>query len=127
MSQEAIAFNDSLTDDAGRSYQGPVKVSTAKPLPTTPYAAALTIKGYQQITSLAAATGLTVPSGATIAIIRPETQAVRWRDDGTSPTATVGQPLGTSDELYYDVNLAAIEFIEQSASAKLNVTYYAVA
>ena len=42
--------------------------------------------GYQQITSLSSATGLTVPQGATLALIVPETQNVRWRDDGTNPT-----------------------------------------
>lgn len=101
--------------------------SVEYPVPTTPYAAALTIKGYQQITDLDPAVGLTVPDGATIALIIPEAQAVRWRDDGTAPTATVGQPLAVGTELYYDVNLAAILFFEQTSGAKLNVTYYAVA
>jgi len=111
----------SLSDKDGVAH------SNDNPVPVSPRASALTIKGYEQITGLSSAKGLTVPSGATIAIIKPEAQAVRWRDDGTSPTSSVGQPLATTEELYYDVNLAAIEFIEQSASAKLNVTYYAVA
>ena len=68
---------------------------------------ALTLKavttrlGYQQITSLSAATGLTVPqtdlnglnARPSIALITPETQAVRWRDDDVNPTASVGMPL----------------------------------
>ena len=100
---------------------------------------ALTLKaittrlGYQQITSLSAATGLTVPQvdlnglacKPTIAIITPETQAVRWRDDDVNPTAAVGMPLAAGVTLQYDGDLTKIKFIEQAASAKLNVTYYA--
>jgi hypothetical protein len=89
--------------------------------------------GYQQISSLSAATGLTVPSvdvnglscKPTIAIITPETQAVRWRDDDTNPTASVGMPLAAGVTLQYDGDLTKIKFIEQTASAKLNITYYA--
>ena len=51
--------------------------------------------GYQQITTLTSATALTVPltdvnglsCRPTIALITPETQGVRWRDDGTAPSA----------------------------------------
>jgi hypothetical protein len=81
--------------------------------------------GYQQITSLSASTALTVPVGANLALIVAETQAVRWRDDGTAPTASVGMPLATGVSLSYDGDLKAIRFIEQSASATLNVSYYA--
>ncbi len=81
--------------------------------------------GYQQITSLSASIALTVPAGATMALIVAETQAVRWRDDGTAPTASVGMPLATGTSLSYDGDLKAIRFIEQTASAVLNVSYYA--
>ena len=81
-------------------------------------------KGYQQITSLSSATALTVPAGASFAIIQAETQAVRWRDDGTNPTATVGQPLAIGVDLVYRGALSAIKFIEQTASAKINITYF---
>jgi hypothetical protein len=88
--------------------------------------------GYQQITSLSSATGLTVPTTdlnglncrPAIALITPETQAVRWRDDGVNPTASVGMPLAAGVTLQYDGDLTAIKFIEQSASSKLNITYY---
>jgi hypothetical protein len=81
--------------------------------------------GYQQITSLSASTALTVPLGATLAVIVPESQAVRWRDDGTAPTGSVGMPLAIATTLSYDGDLSRIRFIEQAASAKLNVSYYA--
>jgi len=81
--------------------------------------------GYQQITSLSASTGLTVPAGATRAIIIAESQGVRWRDDGTAPTASVGMPLPVLVTLSYDGDLSRIRFIQQAASATLNVSYYA--
>ena len=89
--------------------------------------------GYQQITSLSSAQGLTIPeidptSGLkampTFAIIVSETQAVRWRDDGTAPTASVGMPLAAGVTLQYDGDLKKIRFIEQTASAKINISYY---
>jgi hypothetical protein len=90
------------------------------------------VMGYQQITSLGTATSLTVPqkdlSGLAgtprIAIITPEAQAVRWRDDGVAPTATVGMPLAAGVTLQYDGDLSQIQFIEQTSGAKLNITYY---
>jgi|TARA_R110000868_G_scaffold349812_1_gene611133 hypothetical protein len=81
--------------------------------------------GYQQITSLSSAQSLTVPVGATMALIVPETQAVRWRDDRTAPTASVGMPVAVGESLNYDGDLKSIRFIEQTASAKINVSYYA--
>jgi hypothetical protein len=100
---------------------------------------ALTLKaittrlGYQQITSLSSAAGLTVPQTdlnglackPTLAIITAETQAVRWRDDDTAPTASVGMPLAAGATLQYDGDLTKIQFIEQTASARLNISYYA--
>nr|DAH84771.1 MAG TPA: hypothetical protein [Caudoviricetes sp.] len=84
--------------------------------------------GYQQISSLAASTPLTVPPGANFALIDCEAQAVRWRDDGTAPTAAIGMPMAVADApLDYSGNLAALRFIEQTAGAKLNISYYRLA
>lgn len=80
--------------------------------------------GYQQITALSAATALTVPTGSRLAIIQAETQGVRWRDDGTNPSATVGMVLAAGYDLVYTGDLTAIRFFEVIASAKLNVSYY---
>lgn len=81
--------------------------------------------GYQQITGLSSAVGLTIPLGATLALIVPETQNVRWRDDGTNPTASVGMPIYIGASLSYDGDLNRIKFIQETASAKLNISYYA--
>lgn len=81
--------------------------------------------GYQQITNLSSAVGLTIPQGATLALIVPETQNVRWRDDGTDPTASVGMPIFVGASLSYDGDFNKIKFIEAAASAKLNISYYA--
>jgi len=87
---------------------------------------------YQQIVGLAASTALTVPArdvngirtSPTVAVITPETQGVRWRDDGVAPTATVGMPLAVGAVLVYDGDLSAIRFFQQAATATLNVSYY---
>ena len=86
--------------------------------------------GFQQITSLSSSTGLTLPTVPLgimpkMAVIHCESQAVRWRDDGTAPTASVGMQLPVGGELIYDGDLNAIRFIEEVASAKLNVSFYA--
>lgn len=81
--------------------------------------------GYQQITNVSAAVGLTVPNGANIAMIRPNSKDVRWRDDGTNPSATVGTPLLAGETLTYEGDLRTIKFIETSASAALDIDYYA--
>jgi len=86
--------------------------------------------GYQQITALSASTALTVPAGAKYALIQAEVQEVRYRDDGTAPTGTVGMWLAPSTAdayiaLWYTGKLSALRFIESAASAKLNVSYYA--
>ena len=100
---------------------------------------ALTLKsittrlGYQQITDLSSAVGLTVPAKdlnglackPSIAIITPETKTVRWRDDDTNPTTSVGMPLAAGVTLQYDGDLSKIKFIQAEATAVLNISYYA--
>lgn len=82
--------------------------------------------GYEQLTSLGApAKALTVPARAKIAFIQAEAQAVRWRDDGTDPTASVGMRLVADEEMWFTGDLNAVKFIEEAAGAKLNVSYYA--
>jgi len=89
--------------------------------------------GYEQITTVSSAVGLTVPQRdlngmnckPAIALIVAEGAAVRWRDDDVNPTASVGMPLAAGVTLQYDGDLSKIKFIEQTASAKINISYYA--
>lgn len=81
--------------------------------------------GYQQLTAITAATALTVPTGARYAVLVAEAQNVRWRDDGTAPTATVGMLLTTSAPAFiYCGKLSAVNVIAATAGAILNVAYY---
>lgn len=84
--------------------------------------------GYEQVTSLSSAAGLaSIPAGTVMALIQAESQNVRWRDDGTNPTTTVGSLLMAGATLEYDAGtFARLKFIEVAASAKLNVSYYGV-
>ena len=81
--------------------------------------------GFQQITPLTTAQILTVPVGARIAVIHADGQVIRWRDDGTAPTATVGMRLVVGGELVYDGELTKLKIIEEATGAKANVSYYA--
>lgn len=88
--------------------------------------------GYQQILSatLASSTAMTVPSGATTAIVQNNgTTAVRFRYDGatTAPTASTGQRLLPDAIVIMDVGnagLTATRFIYESAGPILDITYF---
>lgn len=81
-----------------------------------------------QITSLTSAVGLstlaTIPSTATRVLLQAEDQDIRWRDDGTDPTTSVGMKLEARQTIEYAGDLSAIRFIAVVAGAKLNVLYY---
>lgn len=87
--------------------------------------------GYQQISAatLASATKLTVPTGASSAVINvnPTGTAVRYRDDGTAPDATHGAVVGGLSTLTYNGDLSAIQFILSTGSPILDVLYYGYA
>lgn len=84
----------------------------------------LTPLGFQQLASLGSATALTPPAGARVALIQVDNTAVRWRDDGTNPTSSVGIKVGADQDLVYTGDLAAIRFIQTAAGAAINVSYY---
>jgi len=82
-------------------------------------------KGYQQITTLSSAVGLTMPTGGcTVAVIQAESKSVRYRDDGSDPSGTVGMVIAAGESITYTGSFSAVKFIETAASAKLNVLYY---
>ena len=89
---------------------------------------ALIPKGYKQIDSatLATAQSLTVPAGSTCALVQAEAIAVRWRDDGTDPTASVGEKVIAEGDIWVEgaARLAAFRVIRTVAGADVNVSYY---
>jgi hypothetical protein len=68
--------------------------------------------------------GGVIPSGTQLLIIQPQAQAIRWRDDATAPTASVGYPLAVGAELRYTGAMAALRVIGQAASGVLNIVAY---
>jgi hypothetical protein len=93
--------------------------STNQPAPPFP-------RGYQQITSLSAATSLTIPANSHAALIQAEDQNLRLSDDpdGTAPTATTGLVIAAGDTLMYDGDLRKVQLIQETATAKANILYY---
>lgn len=92
-------------------------------LPTIP--GQFTALGCQQITSLGTAVGFaSVPTGATLAFIAIEGQPVRYRDDGTNPTASIGTPLLIGGPNPYTGPLSTVRFIQTAASAIIDVCFY---
>lgn len=79
--------------------------------------------GYQHIADLTTAVGLTVPAGATKALIQSRGGTVVWRDDGMLPTILLGMDLISGGMIRYLGNLSALKFIG-GAGTSLNVSYY---
>lgn len=81
--------------------------------------------GYQKITNLSSAVSLTVPTGAHLALMRVETQDIRFRGDGVNPTATDGMLFKTTDGMFpYTGPLSQFRAIEVVAGAVLHVLYF---
>ena len=77
------------------------------------------------ISSLSFAGVAGIPAGTSLLLIQPETQAIRWRDDGTAPTAAVGYPLAVGANLEYTGSrLGELRVISQVAGAIVNVVAY---
>lgn len=87
--------------------------------------------GYCQISAAQLASAVTlktacgsVPASAHSAAITVETATVRWRDDGTPPTASIGNPISSGLGMAYTGPLNVIQFIAQSGSPVVNVAFY---
>lgn len=111
--------------------------STTDPVITVSQLATLTPLGYKQIAAASTITAFTlstagvgttfgegIPTGATVAIISPEAQGLRWRDDGTVPTAAIGQRLLADNELIYYGPLADWDGINLVAGTIVNIVFY---
>lgn len=81
--------------------------------------------GFTRITSLSSAVSLgTIPANTKLVLIQAETKDIRWRDDGTDPTASVGNLLVANSVFAYNGNASALKIIETSATATVNVSFY---
>jgi hypothetical protein len=85
---------------------------------------------FQQMNSLNSAVPLTLPAGVAdytrvaMVLVQAEAQAVRWRQDGTNPTAAIGHVLVANDSAFFDRAFSKLRFIAAAAGAILNVTWY---
>lgn len=86
--------------------------------------------GCGQLASFSTATLLSsvsggIPAGATLASLSVELNAVRYRDDGTAPTAGIGTPLSVATMAWpYTASLGSIQFIPETGSATVDVCFY---
>jgi hypothetical protein len=80
--------------------------------------------GFVQIAVSSSAVALTVPSGATYALVEATGASVLWRDDGQNPTTTTGMTIVAGQAPIAMANLQALKFIAASGSAQLAVSFY---
>lgn len=82
--------------------------------------------GYRQVTATSSVFTLpTPPAGTRRTVIQAETQSLRWRDDGTDPTSTVGMLIPAGGELRYDgAAVGALRLTAGATGAIANISYY---
>lgn len=86
--------------------------------------------GFERVAGITTtAVGLpNVPPKAAYAYIQADGGDLRWRDDGTSPTATIGHMLKRNDDHWYTVDKLPAFFVrdtDETDPTNLHVTYYA--
>lgn len=70
-----------------------------------------------------------IPAGANYAVVCNEGTAARWRDDGTAPTTTVGNILGTGTATApicaaFSTTFSTLQWVAESGTATLDITFY---
>lgn len=83
--------------------------------------------GYQQLTVSGTAVGLTLPTRGVvrIAVVVVETNSIRYRDDGTVPTASVGTPVPANGSIAISgAAISSFRAIRTGSDAVLNIHYY---
>lgn len=87
--------------------------------------------GYQQISAgtLAASTALTLPTlspGESVGYLMVQANGgiVRWRADGTAPTASVGMSIPDGGELNFVGDITKIRFILSTSAPVLDVSFF---
>lgn len=79
--------------------------------------------GLESFSDLSTVKYLSPPKKTAYAEVQAHTKAVRWRDDGTAPTATIGHLIPAGKTFRY-VGTGQFGIIEAEASATATVTYY---
>lgn len=90
--------------------------------------------GYGQLsTSLSGAVKLGsafengLPVGADSVLLQADTHDVRWTDDGTTPTSSVGMILKSGDAPFlYTGAIENLQFIESASGAVLDFSLYRI-
>ena len=82
------------------------------------------LKSQGRITSLSAATTLSIPDGADVLTLQPKTQNVVLTLDGSTPSSTVGMELTAGTPYVVDVGVGyTVRVIEKTASASLEYLF----
>lgn len=116
---------------AGSPNGGYCPVNQTYRLPVAAANSGVAVAGTQVGLAISSATALTVPSGATVALIQAQGtnntsgQCLFWRDDGTNPTTTAGQALANGASMYYAIQGLPIKLIAaSSATCTATISYY---
>lgn len=94
---------------------------------TGTFPAGIKTKGYEQVEVGDSAIGLSVPSGATRAVVGVESQPIRYRNDGEEPTSSVGflVKADVTFELHGNEALKNFQAIRSGETdGVLNIIYY---
>lgn len=105
----------------------PVVIESSGTTPVIVVPAPSVSTGFQQVTGLTSAKSFTAPTGSTYCNVVSTGAAITFRTDGTAPTASIGYPLAINQPASFRMsvaNLSAIQFIQQAATAVLNVDCY---
>jgi hypothetical protein len=106
---------------AGASAQNrPVFPGPAEPVAIVPAGAPL---GFQSIALSGTAVSLNVPLGASFALVEVTGSNASWRDDGQSPTPTIGMTLVAGQPPIAMANLQALKFISTGTST-IEISFY---
>ncbi len=94
--------------------------------------ASITPLSYCQLTSISSATLIStcsggVPALSEWALICVESAAIRWRDDGTNPTTSVGMPVASGACFNYSGTFAKLALIAQTGSPIVDISFYSQA
>lgn len=106
-------------------------VSNVYPLPNGPAINALVpVAPSQTGLAISSATGMTIPTGATVALVQAQGTngatgvCLLWRDDGSNPTAGSGQGLAANSSIWIKTSSAFKMIAATGATCAAVISYY---